>query len=1019
MNDSNYNLKTINQYNIDDTKKMNDTNLTDNPSEEGINNTNTELNKHMFSINDSYNITKKKINRLITLDTIVYEILGPGESKIKDYNKISSEIKNVELMAKKEKAKLQKKISQMNKKLNNNKNVNEIKQNEKEKDYIGDNVQNKIINLQVKKLLIMEYERDKKYNFIEVIQKLKIPPEKRTIRDILRIKTYFDQAKLGLSFKEEFTNINIAEKLIYFCCIEMRYKRFEKGKTIIKIGEPPDNFYTIIFGKANILKPMPKVQYLTGFQYFKYLMNMRKQKENYIFNLCIKNNRHNYYIEPNIGEIIHYIFLLIYLEQIRSIADPTIDFDKVLDLLDITPEELGIDPNLVTSNYYINDNLKKIVKKIPHISSDIIEKYSFVNDYLTKKEVTIYEYKKFLSLETNDYFGDSAIETNSPRNATIIAEEDTDIAYLSNKLYFMQIASEKAIILQNKIFNLHHSSFFQKIKIHKFSKKYYGLFISEKYSKGDIIFNERENIRYLYFIEEGSIELSINKSMNEIESLLNLIEEKKQFLMKNNYDEIIFNSNLKSGEYQNKNVYNYSQITSSIDDIVNYLNEKQNNKLIILNSKEDIGIVSYFLGSNYLSTGKVISKNAKIYKIDIDYLDQMLESEIEMKCDFYKRLKDKLELLSKILFTINNIKLIMTDEKITQNKINQKNIEENEAISINNINNKTLIDYEKINSLLNEQKDNNSSTNINNNNTNNINNNETIKPKNEILKLPILNIKNKNKNNFNISFRSLNVKEGSSERQRAIKINRSIKKGLKFNNLKILNDINPNQKIISPKKALHEDNIISKIQKEIISFSQDKYTFSRQKINIKINKENFKTLDSSHKSNEKIYLTELLNVNNPNTKETENNNINNIREYKYSSSKHLIKKLTQSPEKSINLESSRELNNIRYNSHFKTLFNDYNRFHTEGNIVINNNNNESIKDGVYTSHKKISHPYYDPLTLIKKERYKIFENKNVNNNNLKSDDLYSHIERVKELKKIRSSLKNNFRFKFKLYNKNY
>ena len=53
-----------------------------------------------------------------------------------------------------------------------------------------------ILNLQMIQLMMMEYERDKKYNFIEVIQKLKIPTEKRTIRDILRIKTYFEQSKL-------------------------------------------------------------------------------------------------------------------------------------------------------------------------------------------------------------------------------------------------------------------------------------------------------------------------------------------------------------------------------------------------------------------------------------------------------------------------------------------------------------------------------------------------------------------------------------------------------------------------------------------------------------------------------------------------------------------------------------------------------------------------------------------------------------------------------------------------------
>ena len=66
------------------------------------------------------------------------------------------------------------------------------------------------------------------------------------------------------------------------------------------------------------------------------------------------------------------------------------------------------------------------------------------------------------------------------------------------------------------------------------------------------------NKEYENKIKEINIEIKKDKlndkSMNEIESLLNLIEEKKQFLMKNNYDEIIFNSNLKSGEYQNKNV---------------------------------------------------------------------------------------------------------------------------------------------------------------------------------------------------------------------------------------------------------------------------------------------------------------------------------------------------------------------------------------------------------------------------------------------------------------------------------
>ena len=44
-----------------------------------------------------------------------------------------------------------------------------------------------------------------------------------------------------------------------------------------------------------------------------------------------------------------------------------------------------------------------------------------------QKEVYIYHDQKFLSLETNSHFGDSAMDANTTRNATIIASEDTDV----------------------------------------------------------------------------------------------------------------------------------------------------------------------------------------------------------------------------------------------------------------------------------------------------------------------------------------------------------------------------------------------------------------------------------------------------------------------------------------------------------------------------------------------------------------------------------------------------------------
>ena len=944
-----------------------------------------EINKRFTCIVGSRSLAKKKLDQQITLDTKVYRISGAGLGENKNYNKISEEIEKFEQMEKTDKVKLLEKINESNK--------------GKYNVYSERN----LLSLQNKKLLMIEYEKEHKFNFFEVCQKLKIPPEKRTIRDILMIKKYIEQTKMALDFKEEFPDIKTAEKLINLCCIEMCYKHFKKGTIIMKIGDTPDYFYTIISGKINILKPLPKQVLLTGFQYFKYLMNIRKKKDHYLFNLCIKNNRNNYYIESNVGEIIHYIYLLIYFKKLRFNSDPNIDLDKVLDLLDITPEELGIDPNLVTSNYYISDNLKKIMKKIPRISVNIIDQYSFIWDSLIRREITIYEYKIFLSLQTNDYFGDVAIESNSHRNATIIAAEDTYIAYLTNKLYSTKIATEKAAILQQKINNLHRSNFFIKININKFSKNYFCFFISKKYYKGDKLFNEGDNLKYLYFIEEGSVELTVNKTVNEITKIIYLIEKNKQIFKKKNFEDILVNKeNEKDIDNEtvdlSKKLYNYLKMDLTEDDIDKCLNEKHFNKIIILNNKEDIGIVSHFLGHKYFCTCKVISNNAKIYKIEIDYFNEILTNEKEILSDFCVRLKKKMDLINKILYKITQVKIIMTDEKIIKNTLDQKEVEEKDVINNNSARYKLLVDYEKINNLLNQQKDNNN-TNINSNN-------KRIKSKNKIIKLPI--VKNLKKMNlFNTSIGSFNVKEKFGKRNKSIKINKLIKKKIKFDGLQNLKMISQKPKLFSQEKSTQEDIEIEKIKRDLINFSKDKKNVLNHKFKFIFdrNRNFLKNNDSPVKSQEPVYITELSNINSPNIKKTEQND-GDLNETKYYSYRQIFQKLSKSPSpfKKINEQSSRDTK--RYN--YRTFSNDYRRVNTEKNINRGNGNSESKKENKFGFYNKYDRPYYEPLTLIKKEKYKIFERENTNNNNNKVIDEYfeSDRKRVRILKIMHLFIRN-------------
>ena len=56
------------------------------------------------------------------------------------------------------------------------------------------------------------------------------------------------------------------------------------------------------------------------------------------------------------------------------------------------------------------------------------------------------------------------IEHRETMNETFIAEEDCDMAVLTNKLYYEQIASEKTVLQDKKIADLHQNHFFRLIK---------------------------------------------------------------------------------------------------------------------------------------------------------------------------------------------------------------------------------------------------------------------------------------------------------------------------------------------------------------------------------------------------------------------------------------------------------------------------------------------------------------------------------------------------------------------------
>ena len=768
-----------------------------------------------------------------------------------------------------------------------------------------------------------ELDKDKKVNLFELIQKLKVPPEKRTIKDILRIKPYIEKTNLVNTFYEEFTDKHIVEKLIYFCCIEMGYKKFQEDEIIYKIGDAPKEFYSIIFGKVNIIKAIHEQKLMSGFEYFCYLMNLKNNDEIYLLHKTIEINSNNYLINESHIEYIHYIYLLNYLKSIKNKEDTNISFIHLLDLIKVNPEELGIELSQINSINYLINKTKIIKKKFPFITEQMVQKYSFLDDDLTKKNVTIYQNEVHQVLKVNDYFGDDLIKEE--HSLTAISDGITEVAVLPFQLYNSEIALLKSASLEKKIFNLHSCHFFHKIKYYKFRKKYFKLFTSEKYYNGDVLFKEGEPIKYIYFIQEGKAQLNSSKSINEIENLITLLIKKKKTIKSNDI-------NISKKETEPN--LNYSNINSTYDDLVHFLEQKQNHKLIFLTNNEEIGLVSNFIGNDYLASCVVVSKEAKIYKIDVKYINQMLIEERDCVEEHNLRIGNKLNLLIQRLFRINNIKLVMIDEKINLEKINEKNFDEKKKLT-NSSKIKGLINYNKLNDILNDQKLNILSTN------NNL--------REDTLTLPALSqsIKSSKQKNSSINI------DSSKENSKVDKENKPkmAKKQLNFIDREEFNKNERRNKSINRSR----DNLLLTLNKNK-KFNNSNSVKDKKVSKIKLYKNKLKGIN--HNIIEKLFVTP----------QAQNNN---------------------------NISTSQILNKNSKNS--VTISYDYNQRKKKNYF---NHLAQQLTEG----EKSHNHPYYDPRMIIKKNRYKIFE-ENLDSKKLRIENMKLQIFRLKQLKKVHSPSK--------------
>ena len=107
------------------------------------------------------------------------------------------------------------------------------------------------------------------------------------------------------------------------------------------------------------------------------------------------------------------------------------------------------------------------------------------------------------------------MDGRTTRNATIVANEETEVGYIEMPLYHAYISQEKIKLIHKRLKFLLENFFFKRITTNSFEKKYFNFFISNNYLKGDVLFNENNQSGFAYFIENGIVELSTSKSVSK------------------------------------------------------------------------------------------------------------------------------------------------------------------------------------------------------------------------------------------------------------------------------------------------------------------------------------------------------------------------------------------------------------------------------------------------------------------------------------------------------------------------
>ena len=490
-------------------------------------------------------------------------------------------------------------------------------------------------------------------------------PSSRKANDIEKIKSFLETTALATKFRSDNFNAESLNKILFMCSGEMRHCYLEKGKTLFHIGDVGDKFYIVLQGRVAVLQPTPITDQMTGFELYRHLLNLRKNNEMYMFNLTLDANKNIVDIDKRDLEQLNLMVLVMciqdYFSHVNFIGRT---IPEILTLCGVDPHFFdGIidESNNEARDANLLENVEhKIFDRLPKFDQTIIQRYRILSNNVVRFKVNLFKYKNIIELGKGTFFGDTALDKLTTRNATIQTTDDTHFCFLGNNHYSSYIKLEKER-LTNKEINFIVDNFFLKdIPYKLFEQKVFANFYYHELTKREIICQENQTLEYLYFIKEGIIELSIKKNIPELyETTTNLSKLDYTCL------------NPPASTFPIIKPYPKDHVAK-----VNFLYKTTKTKIYNYSQKEVIGFESLCFNMNYLYTAEVISDKVKLYKVHKSYVMKLLNEDISYYEKFVHDGSQKMFLFLKRLNELYQMKLEQY-EKTTKKQIYETAFDQN------------------------------------------------------------------------------------------------------------------------------------------------------------------------------------------------------------------------------------------------------------------------------------------------------------------------------------------------------